>query len=51
MNGVSSGTQIVHVTPWWKMAVQVSTVVFGIGTAACLLMFAVTMMKRKKEEQ
>lgn len=51
MNGVSSGTQIVHVTPWWKMTIQVSTVVFGVGTAVCLLMFAVSMMKRKKEEQ
>lgn len=51
MNGVSSGTQIVQVTPWWKMTIQVSTVAFGVGTAVCLLMFAVAMMKRKKEEQ
>ncbi len=51
MNGVSSGTQIVHVTPWWKMLIQASTVVFSIGMVICLLMFIITMMKRKKEEQ
>ena len=52
VNGLSSSSMIVSITPWWKTALNVMIGVFAVGTAASLAGFLVTSGKkgRKKDE-
>ena len=38
MNGVSTSTRIVEITPWWKIALTAAAVVMGVITLACVVM-------------
>lgn len=49
MNGVSAGTEIVKVTPWWQTAVKGFQIGFGVLTAAALAWVVIRSLKRKKE--
>ena len=53
MNGIGSDTEIVTVTPWWKTAIIVGDSVLAVLTAACLLMYLMSMRRsgnKSKEE-
>lgn len=47
MNGVSANVQIVEVTLWWKTAIVVADVVFGVLVAGSIFMLIRTIKKAK----
>ena len=49
MNGVGPNDKIVHVTPWWQLALYGATGVFGVATVA-LIVLAVRANKAGKEQ-
>lgn len=48
MNGVSSNAQVIEITPWWKTAIIVADVVFGVLAAGSIFMLVKTVKKGKK---
>ncbi len=50
MNGLSSSTRIVPVTPWWQTALTVLDAVLGVLTAISLVMLLVSLSKKKNKE-
>ncbi len=46
MNGISSGTRLVEVTPWWKMAFIAAVGFFGVLSALMLILWAAALAKR-----
>ncbi|MBR4208715.1 MAG: glycoside hydrolase family 3 protein [Lachnospiraceae bacterium] len=48
MNGVSAGTTIVAVTPWWQTAVKAAQIGFGVLTALALLWVVIKSLKKKE---
>jgi beta-glucosidase len=51
MNGVNPNIQIVEVTPWWKTAILVCDIVFGLLAAGSVFMLVKTIRKAGKEEK
>lgn len=51
MNGVNPNIQIVEVTPWWKTAIVVCDVVFGLLAAGSIFMLVRTLKKAKNSKQ
>lgn len=49
MDGISSNTKIVSVTPWWQMALNVVQIVFLVLSVASVGLLIVDMLPRKKE--
>lgn len=49
VNGLSSTTKIVEVTPWWKTAINVMLGVLAAGAVASFAAHLVTSRKRKEE--
>lgn len=49
MDGISSNTKIVSVTPWWQMVLNVVQIVFVVLSIATLALLVVDMLPRKKE--
>ena len=47
MNGISSSTTIVPVTPWWQLALYGLMAVCGLGTVACGTKLVLSMGKKK----
>ena len=47
MNGISSSTTIVPVTPWWQLALYGLMALCGLGTVACGTKLVLSMGKKK----
>ena len=47
MNGISSSTTIVPVTPWWQLALYGLVAACGLGTVACGTKLVLSMGKKK----
>ena len=50
INGFSSNTEIVTLTPWWQTALNSCIAVFSVLTAAGLALLTVTLIRNKKKE-
>ena len=50
INGFSSNTEIVTLTPWWQTALNSCIAVFSVLTAAGLVLLTVTLIRNKKKE-
>ena len=50
INGFSSNTEIVTLTPWWQTALNSCIAVFSVLTAAGLVLLTVTLIRNKKRE-
>ena len=50
MDGISSNTQIVSVTPWWQMTLNVAQWTLTGLTALALLLLLLDMAPRKKKK-
>ena len=48
INGLSSDTRIVSITPWWSIALKVLIVVFAITTAGLAVLYVISEVKRKQ---
>jgi len=48
MNGVSANMQVVEVTPWWKTAIVIADVVFGVLAAGSIVMLVLKLRKGKE---
>ena len=48
MNGISAGTKIIQVTPWWQKLVTGLQIGFGVLTAAALAWVVILSLKKKK---
>jgi hypothetical protein len=48
MNGISAGTEIIQVTPWWQKLVTGLQIGFGVLTAAALAWVVILSLKKKK---
>lgn len=48
MNGLSSSTRVVAITPWWQTALIALDVTLGVLTAACAAMLVLSIVKNKK---
>ena len=51
MNGISSSTSVVSITPWWQKALYTADVVLCLIFAASLLWTAVELVQEKKGEK
>lgn len=50
-NGYSSTAVIVHTTPWWQTAIQVTEIASAILAAACFVMLVVSKASKAKQKQ
>lgn len=48
MNGISEGTEMVRITPWWQTTLVAANSVLGIATLAALAWTILTIRKEKK---
>ena len=48
MNGISSDTKIVQITPWWETALYTADAVVGVLFLACLAWTAIALLKKKR---
>ena len=48
MNGISSNTKVVTITPWWQVAIYALVGVFALTTVLCAVMLVVRLRKAKK---
>ena len=48
MNGISSDTKIVQITPWWETALYTADAVVGVLFLACLAWTATALLKKKR---
>lgn len=48
MNGITAETDIVEITPWWKITLVALDVTFGVLMLASAAMFVLTILKNKK---
>lgn len=49
MDGISAGTSIVSVTPWWQMALNIAEIVLAILSAVSLVLVAMDLVPRKQK--
>ncbi len=49
MDGISEGSQIVTLTPWWQTAINTGKWVFGVLTVLAAALMVQDMVKRRKE--
>ena len=49
MDGFSADTQIVAVTPWWQMALNVTMIAFAALSVLSVALLVLDMLPRKKE--
>ena len=50
MTGMSTGTIIIEVTPWWKTAILIAQIGIGVITAGCFVMLALSFVFAGKED-
>lgn len=50
MDGFSADTQIVSVTPWWQMTLNVATIALAVLSVLSVVLLVMDMVPRKKEE-
>ena len=50
MNGVTSKTKVIRVTPWWQTGLVVIQVLFGVTTAVFVGLLVVSLINRKRLE-
>ena len=50
MNGISSSTKIVSITPWWQNLLKTLDIVIGMIFAACLVWTVYDLIQEKKKK-
>ena len=48
MNGIDSSTDVIEITPWWKITLVALDITFGVLMLASAAMFVFTILKNKK---
>ena len=51
MNGTSSNTRVVAITPWWHTAIIAVDVIFALLTVVCLGLYVVSRIRGKKTKE
>ena len=51
MNGISSTTKIVSITPWWQMLLNVLDIVFCVLLAGCLVWTVIDLVNENKKKK
>ena len=49
MNGVTSDTRVVHVTPWWEATLKGLDIGFGVLTALAVVLYVLPLLKKKEQ--
>ena len=49
MNGVTSDTRVVHVTPWWEATLKGLDIGFGVLTALAVVLYILPLLKKKEQ--
>ena len=49
MNGISKGTRLVPVTPWWKTALTATQIISGVLLALTALWIVYSLLRGKKK--
>ena len=44
MNGMTKGSDVIYITPWWQNAITVGQVVSGVLTGVCLIMAVISLL-------
>lgn len=51
VNGLTSGSTVVTIVPWWQQAMLIATAVFGVSFLACTVVSVVDTVKQKKRTE
>ena len=49
MNGITSDTRIVRVTPWWEAALYAINAVTGVLALGACALYVVSLLKKKEQ--
>ena len=51
VNGLTSGSTVVTIVPWWQQAMLIATAVFGVSFLVCTVVSVVDTVKQKKRTE